>query len=231
MASFGFKGSDQQKLVSMLSGGERNRLNLALTLKQGGNLLLLDEPTNDLDVETLGKPGNALLEFPAALWSSPDRWFLDRIATHILAWGHGRESGALVLVRRHFQAYEENKVARLGEDGTASSSASQADALVACGCVRRCSTSCDRRTAINHGTSQSDSLTGRFLSRLGPGFWSWVWFLDFLVCSFVESSGIKHGAAPGSPCSHRMFTRRHRAFTRVRKVESVTEIHTCYTVS
>ena len=87
MASFGFKGSDQQKLVGVLSGGERNRLNLALTLKQGGNLLLLDEPTNDLDVETLESLENALLAFPGcAVVISHDRWFLDRVATHILAW-------------------------------------------------------------------------------------------------------------------------------------------------
>ena len=87
VASFGFKGSDQQKLTGVLSGGERNRLNLALTLKQGGNLLLLDEPTNDLDVETLESLENALLGFPGcAVVISHDRWFLDRIATHILAW-------------------------------------------------------------------------------------------------------------------------------------------------
>ena len=85
----------------MLSGGERNRLNLALTLKQGGNLLLLDEPTNDLDVETLASLENALLEFPGcAVVVSHDRWFLDRVATHILAWeGHRRKSGSVVLVR------------------------------------------------------------------------------------------------------------------------------------
>ena len=87
VASFGFKGADQQKLTGVLSGGERNRLNLALTLKQGGNLLLLDEPTNDLDVETLESLENALLEFPGcAVAISHDRWFLDRVATHILAW-------------------------------------------------------------------------------------------------------------------------------------------------
>ena len=118
VASFGFKGSDQQKLVSMLSGGERNRLNLALTLKQGGNLLLLDEPTNDLDVETLESLENALLEFPGcAVVISHDRWFLDRIATHILAWEGTDENPAhWYWFEGNFQAYEENKVARLGED-------------------------------------------------------------------------------------------------------------------
>src|SRR5215470_10625194 len=90
VAAFGFKGSDQQKTAGVMSGGERNRMNLALTLKQGGNLLLLDEPTNDLDVETLGSLENALLEFPGcAVITSHDRWFLDRIATHILAWEGG----------------------------------------------------------------------------------------------------------------------------------------------
>ena len=87
VSAFGFKGPDQQKPAGVLSGGERNRLNLALTLKQGGNLLLLDEPTNDLDVETLSSLENALLEFPGcAVVVSHDRWFLDRVATHILAW-------------------------------------------------------------------------------------------------------------------------------------------------
>ena len=87
MSQFGFKGPDQQKMTGVLSGGERNRLNLALTLKEGGNLLLLDEPTNDLDVETLGSLENALLEFPGcAVVISHDRWFLDRVATHILAY-------------------------------------------------------------------------------------------------------------------------------------------------
>ena len=101
VSKFGFKGPDQQKKAGVLSGGERNRLNLALTLKQGGNLLLLDEPTNDLDVETLQSLENALLEFPGcAVVITHDRWFLDRIATHILVLrGHGRESGELVLVR------------------------------------------------------------------------------------------------------------------------------------
>ena len=101
VASFGFKGRDQQKRAGVLSGGERNRLNLALTLKQGGNLLLLDEPTNDLDVETLSSLEAALLEFPGcSVVISHDRMFLDRVATHILAWGgHRREPGQLVLVR------------------------------------------------------------------------------------------------------------------------------------
>ena len=103
VAAFGFKGPDQQKQAGVLSGGERNRLNLALTLKQGGNLLLLDEPTNDLDVETLGSLENALLEFPGcAVIISHDRWFLDRVATHILAW-EGAEGPALVLVRRQLR--------------------------------------------------------------------------------------------------------------------------------
>jgi ATP-binding cassette ChvD family protein len=118
VASFGFKGSDQQKLVGVLSGGERNRLNLALTLKQGGNLLLLDEPTNDLDVETLESLENALLEFPGcAVVISHDRWFLDRIATHILAWeGNDDDPANWYWFEGNFQAYEENKVARLGEE-------------------------------------------------------------------------------------------------------------------
>ena len=101
VASFGFKGPDQQKQAGVLSGGERNRLNLALTLKMGGNLLLLDEPTNDLDVETLQSLEDALLEFPGcAVVISHDRWFLDRIATHILAWeGDDDRRGQVVLVR------------------------------------------------------------------------------------------------------------------------------------
>ena len=96
VSAFGFKGPDQQKPAGVLSGGERNRLNLALTLKEGGNVLLLDEPTNDLDVETLGSLENALLEFPGcAVITSHDRWFLDRVATHILAWeGDDDEPGA-----------------------------------------------------------------------------------------------------------------------------------------
>lgn len=118
VASFGFKGSDQQKLVGVLSGGERNRLNLALTLKQGGNLLLLDEPTNDLDVETLESLENALLAFPGcAVVISHDRWFLDRVATHILAWEGTDENPAnWYWFEGNFQAYQENRIARLGED-------------------------------------------------------------------------------------------------------------------
>ena len=114
MAAFGFKGADQQKLAGVMSGGERNRMNLALTLKQGGNLLLLDEPTNDLDVETLGSLENALLEFPGcAVITSHDRWFLDRVATHILAW----EGGAnWFWYEGNFEAYEKNKIERLGAE-------------------------------------------------------------------------------------------------------------------
>ena len=114
----GFKGSDQQKLTGVLSGGERNRLNLALTLKQGGNLLLLDEPTNDLDVETLESLENALIEFPGcAVVISHDRWFLDRIATHILAWeGDDEHPANWYWFEGNFQAYQENKIARLGEE-------------------------------------------------------------------------------------------------------------------
>ncbi|TQL64751.1 energy-dependent translational throttle protein EttA [Rarobacter faecitabidus] len=118
VASFGFKGPDQQKPAGVLSGGERNRLNLALTLKQGGNLLLLDEPTNDLDVETLGSLENALLEFPGcAVVVSHDRWFLDRVATHILAYEGNEENPAnWYWFEGNFASYEENKVARLGAD-------------------------------------------------------------------------------------------------------------------
>lgn len=118
VSQFGFKGPDQQKKAGVLSGGERNRLNLALTLKQGGNLLLLDEPTNDLDVETLGSLENALLEFPGcAVVISHDRWFLDRVATHILAY-EGDESNPAkwYWFEGNFEAYEANKVERLGED-------------------------------------------------------------------------------------------------------------------
>ncbi|VTR77116.1 MULTISPECIES: energy-dependent translational throttle protein EttA [Cellulomonas] len=118
VASFGFKGPDQQKPAGVLSGGERNRLNLALTLKQGGNLLLLDEPTNDLDVETLGSLENALLEFPGcAVVVSHDRWFLDRVATHILAYeGTEENPSSWYWFEGNFASYEENKVARLGAD-------------------------------------------------------------------------------------------------------------------
>jgi ATP-binding cassette ChvD family protein len=118
VASFGFKGPDQQKLAGVLSGGERNRLNLALTLKMGGNVLLLDEPTNDLDVETLQSLEDALLEFPGcAVVISHDRWFLDRVATHILAWeGTDEDDASWFWFEGNFADYEENKVARLGVD-------------------------------------------------------------------------------------------------------------------
>jgi ATP-binding cassette ChvD family protein len=118
VSKFGFKGPDQQKKAGVLSGGERNRLNLALTLKEGGNLLLLDEPTNDLDVETLQSLENALLEFPGcAVVITHDRWFLDRVATHILAYEGTEENPAnWHWFEGNFEAYEENKVARLGPD-------------------------------------------------------------------------------------------------------------------
>jgi ATP-binding cassette ChvD family protein len=118
VSAFGFKGPDQQKPAGVLSGGERNRLNLALTLKEGGNLLLLDEPTNDLDVETLGSLENALLEFPGcAVVISHDRWFLDRIATHILAWeGTEANPAQWYWFEGNFDSYEKNKVERLGAD-------------------------------------------------------------------------------------------------------------------
>ena len=118
VASFGFKGADQQKPAGVLSGGERNRLNLALTLKQGGNLILLDEPTNDLDVETLGSLENALLEFPGcAVVITHDRWFLDRVATHILAWeGTDKNPASWYWFEGNFASYEENKVERLGPE-------------------------------------------------------------------------------------------------------------------
>jgi len=118
VSTFGFKGPDQQKKAGVLSGGERNRLNLALTLKQGGNLLLLDEPTNDLDVETLSSLENALLEFPGcAVVITHDRWFLDRIATHILAYEGTEENPAnWYWFEGNFEAYEQNKIERLGPD-------------------------------------------------------------------------------------------------------------------
>ncbi|GHG44149.1 energy-dependent translational throttle protein EttA [Sinomonas cellulolyticus] len=118
VSAFGFKGPDQQKKAGVLSGGERNRLNLALTLKQGGNLLLLDEPTNDLDVETLSSLENALLEFPGcAVVVSHDRWFLDRVATHILAYeGTDEDEANWYWFEGNFESYEENKVERLGPD-------------------------------------------------------------------------------------------------------------------
>jgi ATP-binding cassette ChvD family protein len=118
VSAFGFKGPDQQKPAGVLSGGERNRLNLALTLKEGGNVILLDEPTNDLDVETLGSLENALLEFPGcAVITSHDRWFLDRTATHILAWeGDDENPAKWFWFEGNFDAYEKNKVERLGPD-------------------------------------------------------------------------------------------------------------------
>ena len=118
ISAFGFKGPDQQKPAGVLSGGERNRLNLAMTLKLGGNLLLLDEPTNDLDVETLGSLENALLEFPGcAVVVSHDRWFLDRVATHILAYeGDEEDPAKWFWFEGNFASYEENKVERLGAD-------------------------------------------------------------------------------------------------------------------
>ena len=119
VASFGFKGPDQQKLAKVLSGGERNRLNLALTLKQGGNVLLLDEPTNDLDVETLSSLEDALLDFPGcAVAISHDRWFLDRVATHILAWEGEDEDGTprWFWFEGNFADYEANKIERLGPE-------------------------------------------------------------------------------------------------------------------
>jgi ATP-binding cassette ChvD family protein len=118
VSAFGFKGPDQQKAAGVLSGGERNRLNLALTLKLGGNLLLLDEPTNDLDVETLGSLENALLEFPGcAVVISHDRWFLDRVVTHILAYeGDSQNPARWFWFEGNFASYEENKVSRLGAD-------------------------------------------------------------------------------------------------------------------
>jgi ATP-binding cassette ChvD family protein len=114
VAAFGFKGADQQKPAGVMSGGERNRMNLALTLKQGGNLLLLDEPTNDLDVETLASLENALGEFPGcAVITSHDRWFLDRVATHILAW---EGDANWFWFEGNFEAYEKNKIERLGAE-------------------------------------------------------------------------------------------------------------------
>ena len=116
VSCFGFKGPDQQKAAGILSGGERNRLNLALTLKQGGNLLLLDEPTNDLDVETLGSLENALLEFPGcAVVISHDRWFLDRVATHILAY---EGDAKWFWFEGNFESYEANKIERLGSEAS-----------------------------------------------------------------------------------------------------------------
>ncbi len=120
VASFGFKGSDQQKPAGVLSGGERNRLNLALTLKQGGNLLLLDEPTNDLDVETLSSLEEALLSFPGcSVITSHDRWFLDRVATHILAWeGTDDNPGAWYFFEGNFDDYQKDRERRLGPEAS-----------------------------------------------------------------------------------------------------------------
>jgi ATP-binding cassette ChvD family protein len=121
VSKFGFKGPDQQKKAGVLSGGERNRLNLALTLKEGGNLLLLDEPTNDLDIETLSSLENALLEFPGcAVVITHDRWFLDRIATHILSYeGTDDDPANWYWFEGNFEAYEENKIGRLGPEAAA----------------------------------------------------------------------------------------------------------------
>jgi len=118
VSAFGFKGPDQQKPAGVLSGGERNRLNLAMTLKQGGNLILLDEPTNDLDVETLQSLENALLQFPGcAVVITHDRWFLDRVATHILAWeGDETNPAKWFWFEGNFEAYEKNKIERLGPE-------------------------------------------------------------------------------------------------------------------
>ncbi|HWE91847.1 MAG TPA: energy-dependent translational throttle protein EttA [Pseudonocardiaceae bacterium] len=118
IGAFGFKGPDQQKPAGVLSGGERNRLNLAMTLKLGGNLLLLDEPTNDLDVETLGSLENALEQFPGcAVVISHDRWFLDRVATHILAWeGSDENPASWFWFEGNFEGYEKNKIERLGQE-------------------------------------------------------------------------------------------------------------------
>ncbi|GHF62569.1 ATP-binding cassette ChvD family protein [Amycolatopsis bartoniae] len=118
VSAFGFKGPDQQKPAGVLSGGERNRLNLALTLKQGGNLILLDEPTNDLDVETLGSLENALEQFPGcAVVISHDRWFLDRVATHILAWeGDDANPAKWFWFEGNFEGYEKNKIDRMGAE-------------------------------------------------------------------------------------------------------------------
>jgi len=118
VSAFGFKGPDQQKPAGVLSGGERNRLNLALTLKLGGNLILLDEPTNDLDVETLGSLENALEQFPGcAVVISHDRWFLDRVCTHILAWeGTAQEPASWFWFEGNFEGYEKNKIERMGAE-------------------------------------------------------------------------------------------------------------------
>jgi ATPase subunit of ABC transporter with duplicated ATPase domains len=116
LAAFGFKGPDQQKPAHLFSGGERSRLNLALTLKEGSNVLLLDEPTNDLDIETLVSLENALLEFPGCIMvSAHDRWFLDRVATHILAWeGTNENPAGWFWFEGNYAGYKQNKIERLG---------------------------------------------------------------------------------------------------------------------
>ena len=118
LAAFGFKGSDQQKPARLCSGGERNRLNLALTLKQGGNVLLLDEPTNDLDTETLASLENAIAEVAGCVVvTAHDRWFLGRVATHILAWeGTDTDPARWYWFEGNFAGYEQNKIARLGPE-------------------------------------------------------------------------------------------------------------------
>ena len=117
VAAFGFKGADQQKPARLFSGGERNRLNLALARERGGNVLLLDEPTNDLDVETLASLENALLEFPGcAVITAHDRWFLDRITTHILAWEGDKQPGVWFWFDGNFADYEAKRIQRLGDE-------------------------------------------------------------------------------------------------------------------
>jgi hypothetical protein len=120
LAAFGFKGPDQQKPARLFSGGERNRLNLALTLKQGGNVLLLDEPTNELDTETLGSLENAILDFAGCVVvTAHNRWFLDRVATHILAWeGTDRDPGRWYWFEGNFAGYEQGKIERLGPEAS-----------------------------------------------------------------------------------------------------------------
>ncbi|CAM5646540.1 hypothetical protein SAURM35S_09754 [Streptomyces aurantiogriseus] len=156
VSAFGFKGPDQQKPAGILSGGERNRLNLALTLKQGGNLLLLDEPTNDLDVETLSSLENALLEFPGcAVVVSHDRWFLDRVATHILAY---EGDSKWFWFEGNFESYEKNKIERLGPDAaSAPCHLQEADPGLICGTS---SAHCAGRTWTRTATSTTWSSSG-----------------------------------------------------------------------
>ena len=137
VASFGFKGPDQQKPAGVLSGGERNRLNLALTLKIGGNLLLLDEPTNDLDVETLQSLEDALLDFPGcAVVISHDRWFLDRVVTHILAWeGDDTDQAQWFWYEGNFADYEANKISRLGAEAARPTAPPTAATMNALSCL------------------------------------------------------------------------------------------------